>query len=104
MAKSPVELFDGWPANRPTNTHEEYSEHIMKAILSVNLGMLAEMLGQTSPKVMIQQKPVRAVFADADYPKAKLVLVPDTMRICATSGTMVPAGLKCEALQLCQIQ
>ena len=45
LAKSNVKLFNGWPANRPSNAREYSEQHIVKATLSVNPGMLAEMIG-----------------------------------------------------------
>ena len=88
--KENVEKYEGWPDNRPS-TNKQYLDAIAKAQVLTCLSMVGRIAPQ--PKVRMQQKPMRAVFADANYAAGKLVLVPETTRVTvAAPGSSVPHG------------
>ena len=90
VSKVVVELFEGWPEHRPS-TNQQYTEAVAKGHLLGCLAMLAK--STPAPKLRVQSKPARSVFAESNYNIGKLVLVPETSRISAIKpGACVPTG------------
>ena len=58
-----------------------YCEQLGKSYIAIAIAKLSEQL--KSPKLRIQTKPFRAVFAEAAFRVGKFVLVPGTMKISA---------------------
>ena len=56
-----------------------YCEQLGKSYIAIAISKLSEQL--KSPKLRIQTKPFRAVFAEAAFGVGKFVLVPETMKI-----------------------
>ena len=93
-AESKIEFFDSWTSERPVD-QESYVEHTIKAHITIALFSIAGEIKE--PKLRIQTKPSRAVFADAAYGVGKLILVPESTKIGAVSdqSDCPPSALKC---------
>ena len=93
LASDPAEFMD-WQAVAPTKS-TVYQGVIVKANIQIALDSLSQKSGV--PKVRVQVKPSRAVFADAAFTPQKLALVPETQRIVAIVGKEDPptGALKC---------
>lgn len=94
VCKAVSECFTDWEECMPRN-NLVYLEAVVKAHIQVCVAMLGE--HAPTPKIYIQLKPNRAVFADGNYPTGKLQLVPETSRISTVaSESDAPSGaFKC---------
>ena len=92
--KCAVENFDGWMEKAP-ESNLQYIEAVAKSHIVAAMATLARECAK--PKLRIQMKPTRGVFADATICVGKLFLVPETQRIaCVPAGSDGPSGgLQC---------
>jgi hypothetical protein len=93
IVKSRVEYIDDWDAAKPEH-NAAFVETIGKAYMAIAMSKLA--MAQTNPKLKVQNKPTKSVYADDKFKKGSLCLVFETPKVqaIAADASIPPRALK----------